>query len=64
MAAREIASVVWHLESHQIEIIYVVEESEVLIGTASMAGILARESGLIELKAREGRLCWVHPESA
>jgi len=64
MAAREIAGVVWHGDSHHIELIYAEGKSEVLIGTASMAGTLARESGLIEVMTRQGRHCWVQPETA
>jgi hypothetical protein len=64
MAAREIASIVWHQFGHHIDVIYVEGEPDRIIGAEIVATQLAESVGLATVPTAPGTIRWIrNPET-
>ena len=61
MAERERTGVVWREDTHQIEVSYRDGASDQLIGSETVAAVLAADAGLDHVKAGDGIWSWVKP---
>ncbi len=58
MADRDIANVVWDERRHHIEVTYVDGESERLVGSESVAFVLAKNAGLSRVSGPDDTCQW------
>lgn len=61
MGERERTSVVWREDTHQIDVTYRDGESDRLIGSETVAAVLAADAGLAYVKIIDGTPRWVDP---
>jgi len=64
MAQREIATIVWHIQGHYIDVVYTSSEPERLIGSQDKAADLAQEAGLRLVPTTDGTVRWIRDAEA